>query len=237
MEGRSGSLRPFSNAPGALSVQGCGTEEDLPPGSTAAGNALLRLDFPGEGILAAPDEVASTAEPALVEGCRQGDLSAFEELYRRQGPRMKSVAYNILGSTADAEDAVQEAFLRVYRARGAFKGTARLSTWIFRILVNACHDIGRQRRRRKDETDLPDEGQLAAYASPAADTPLRVTLEKAVARLRPRHRDVFVLFEVEGFLHREIAEILDMPEGTSKALLFEAKRDLQSALGEGRRRP
>ena len=203
----------------------------------AAGNALLRQDFAEEASLAGREEVTSTTEPALVEGCRRGDISAFEELYRSQGPRMKSVAFNILGNTTDAEDAVQEAFLRVYRARAGFKGTARLSTWMFRILVNACHDIGRQRRRRADETELPAEDQLAGFTAPAGDAPLRVALEKAVASLRPRHREVFVLFEVEGFLHREIAEILDIPEGTSKSLLFEAKHELQSALGETRRRP
>jgi RNA polymerase sigma-70 factor (ECF subfamily) len=185
--------------------------------------------------LAGQEEVVSTAEPALVEGCRRGDLSAFEELYRSHGARMKSVAFNILGNATDAEDAVQEAFLRVYRSMGAFKGTARLSTWMFRILVNACHDIGRQRRRRRDETELGPEDQLPASRAPASDAPLRVALEKAVARLRPRQRDVFLLFEVEGFLHREIADILDIAEGTSKALLFEARRELQSALGARRR--
>jgi RNA polymerase sigma-70 factor, ECF subfamily len=150
---------------------------------------------------------------------------------------MKSVACNILGNATDAEDAVQEAFLRVYRGMGAFKGTAQLGTWMFRILVNACHDIGRQRRRRRDETELgPEELLPASTSSAAGDAPLRIALEKAMARLRPRHRDVFVLFEVEGFRHREIAEILDIAEGTSKTRLFEAKQELRSALGAGRRR-
>ena len=162
----------------------------------------------------------------------------FEELYRSHGARMKSVAYNILGSTADAEDAVQEAFLRAFRGMSSFKGTARASTWFYRILVNTCHDIGRQRRRRRGETELGPEEQLPpSTASPAGDAPLRVTLEKALAGLRPRPRDVFLLFEVEGFLHREIAEILDIAEGTSKALLFEAKRELQAALGGAPGRP
>jgi RNA polymerase sigma-70 factor (ECF subfamily) len=162
----------------------------------------------------------------------------FEELYRSQGPRMKSVAYNILGNVTDAEDAVQEAFLRAYRGLGSFKGTARPSTWVYRILVNACHDIGRQRRRRRDETELgPEERLPITTALPAGDAPLRVTLQKAVAGLRPRPRDVFLLFEVEGFLHREIAEILDIAEGTTKALLFEAKRELQSALADAPGRP
>jgi len=126
---------------------------------------------------------------------------------------------------------VQEAFLRVFRARAGFRGTARLGTWIFRILVNACHDIGRQRRRRQDETELAGDVPPAALTAPAGDLPLRVTLERAVARLRPRQREVFLLFEVEGFLHREIAEILDIPEGTSKSLLFEARHALQARLG------
>jgi RNA polymerase sigma-70 factor (ECF subfamily) len=144
---------------------------------------------------------------------------------------MKSVAFNILGSQSDAEDAVQEAFLRVYRSRQDFRGTARLGTWMFRILVNACHDIGRQRRRRRDETELDAGDQATAVAAPGSDAALRVALQGALSRLRRRPREVVLLFEVEGFLHREIAEILDIPEGTSKALLFEARRDLRALLG------
>jgi RNA polymerase sigma-70 factor (ECF subfamily) len=198
-----------------------------------AGNPLLTLDFPQEASLAGQEGIAPTAEPDLVEGCRRGELSAFEELFRSQGARMKSVAFNILGNTADAEDAVQEAFLRVYRGLGAFRGSSRLGTWVFRILVNACHDIGRQRRRRRDETELGTEERDPALTAPAGDAALRVALQRAVGRLRARHRQVFLLFEVEGFLHREIAEILDIPEGTSKALLFEARRELRSTLGGG----
>jgi len=195
--------------------------EDATSDWTVPGNPLLRLDFSEEARLPGQDEVVF-----------------FEELYRSHGTRMKSVAYNILGNPSDAEDAVQEAFLRAYRGMAAFKGTAQASTWVYRILVNACHDIGRQRRRRRDETELVPEDQLPASTEhAAADTPLRLTLEKAVAALRPRHRDVFLLFEVEGFLHREIAEILDIAEGSSKSLLFEARRELQSALGDARGRP
>lgn len=195
--------------------------EDATADGTVPGNPLLGLDF---------------TEEASVPGQDEGVL--FEELYRSHGARMKSVAYNLLGSAADAEDAVQEAFLRAYRGMSSFKGGARASTWFYRILVNTCHDIGRQRRRRRGETELGAEDQLPpSTAAPAGDAPLRVALEKAVARLRPRQRDVFLLFEVEGFLHREIAEILDIAEGTSKALLFEARRELQAALGEAPGRP
>jgi len=195
--------------------------EDATSDWTVPGNPLVRLDF---------------SEEASVSGQDEGVF--FEELYRSDGARMKSIAYNILGNAADAEDAVQEAFLRAYRGMGTFKGTARVSTWVYRILVNACHDIGRQRRRRRDESELAPEDQLpSSTAHAAGDAPLRLALEKAVGALRPRPRDVFVLFEVEGFLHREIAQILDIAEGTSKALLFEARRELKSALGEAQGRP
>jgi len=166
----------------------------------------------------------------------QKSLSAFEELYRTHGGRMKSIAYNILGNVPDAEDAVQEAFLKVHRSFQDFRGDASLSTWLYRILVNACHDIGRQRKRRREDPGVDVEA-ADEPVSPATDHPLRVTLEKAVSRLAPRHRDVFLLFEVEGFKHREIAEILDIAEGTSKATLFEAKRELQLFIRQERRRP
>jgi RNA polymerase sigma-70 factor (ECF subfamily) len=155
-------------------------------------------------------------------------VEAFEELYRTQGRRMKSLAYNMLGSTTDAEDAVQEAFLRVYRSWAEFRGEASLSSWTYRILLNACYDIGRQRQKRREDA-LP-EGPAAEAPAPLHDHPLRATLERAIGRLRPRQREVFLLFEVEGFKHAEIAEILRIPEGTSKATLFEAKRELRELI-------
>ena len=141
---------------------------------------------------------------------------------------MKSLAFNMLGSAADAEDAVQEAFLRVYRSLPEFRGQASLSTWTFRILVNACHDIGRLRQKRREDA-LPEDPSVERPA-PLHDHPLRATLEKAIGRLAPRQREVFLLFEVEGFKHGEIAEILQIPEGTSKATLFEARRELRSLI-------
>ena len=102
--------------------------------------------------------------------------------------------------------------------------------------MNACHDIGRQRRRRRDETDLSAEEPARRLRHARGPTPrCGWRWRGPLSRLRPRPREVFVLYEVEGFLHREIAEILDIPEGTSKALLFEAQRHLRAALGAGGR--
>ena len=159
---------------------------------------------------------------------KAGSLPAFEQLYETHGGRMKSVAMNLLGSAADAEDAVQEAFLKVYRGAAGFRGGSSVSTWIYRILVNACYDLMRKGRRRP-ESPLPAEIAL----SPAAehDHPLRLSIEVALRRLDPKERAAFLLCEVEGFSHREAGEILDVKENTSRTLLFRAKRRLQRELG------
>src|SRR5262245_9556836 len=171
------------------------------------------------------------AEADLVAACRTGDLSAFERLWGAHGPRMKSVALNLTGNVPDAEDAVQETFLKVYRSVGSFKGEAAVSTWIYRILVNTCHDLGRRKRRRPEtpEQELAD-GAGDTTPAPASDPPLRLTLERSLARLADRQRTVFLLFEVEGFTHREIGDLLEISEGTSKFLLFDAKKQLQRLL-------
>ena len=143
------------------------------------------------------------------------------------GERMKSIAMNLLGRTADAEDAVQEAFLRIFRGAARFRGGASLSTWAYRILVNCCYDMLR-RGRRRPEGALPDDAALPDGAG--RDQPLRLAIEKALARLDARERTAFLLCEVEGFSHREAGEVLEVSENTSRTLLFRAKRRLQREL-------
>lgn len=165
----------------------------------------------------------------LVEDCRGGDLSAFERLYQRHGRRMKSLACNLLGNTADAEDAVQEAFLKVYRNMRSFQGQSSFSTWVYRILVNTCLDMLRKRRGQgMPEEEVIPEGPH--FAVPHRDHPLRMTLEKLLGKLDGRLRHVFLMFEVEGFKHSEIAGMLDISEASSKHALFEAKRELRRLL-------
>ncbi len=140
---------------------------------------------------------------------------------------MKSIAANLLGDLADAEDAVQEAFVKVYRGAASFRGGSRFSTWIYRVLVNCCYDLLRKRRRRPEPAEAAGNSRLVA---PATDHPLRLSLETCLRGLHPKRRAVFLLFEVEGFTHREVGDILGFPEGTSRTLLFEAKRELQRSL-------
>jgi RNA polymerase sigma-70 factor (ECF subfamily) len=150
---------------------------------------------------------------------------------------MKSIARNLLGSVSDAEDAVQETFLKVYRGAAAFRGGASFSTWIYRILLNTCYDSMRRRSRRREAPAAADLSS-ATLDPPAAreDSSLRLELEDSVGRLAEKPRSVFLLHAVEGFTHREIGEILGVAEGTSRMLLFEAKRELQRLLWKGRPR-
>ena len=139
--------------------------------------------------------------------------------------RLFGLAYRMLGSRADAEDTVQEAFLKVFRAARGFEGNSSLSTWTYRILLNCCYDAIRKRQRLA-ESPAPSDFRAETKV------PLKVALERALSLLNDRQRIVFLLFEVEGLKHSEIATILDVPEGTSRSWLFEAKVQLKRLLTE-----
>jgi RNA polymerase sigma-70 factor (ECF subfamily) len=164
----------------------------------------------------------------LAAGCASGESDAFAEVYRRFGERMKSIAFNHLGNVADAEDAVQEVFIKLHRAARGFTGEAAFSTWLYRILVNTCLDMIRKRRRRIQETQI-DEVLTATRSGMSVDDAKRMTLRKMLAELPEQRRSVFVLFEIEGLSHAEIGEILDISEGNSKWILFSTKKQLQQA--------
>jgi RNA polymerase sigma-70 factor (ECF subfamily) len=179
--------------------------------------------------LARPMQATEYAtEGELLAACRRHDIRAFEQLYRAHESRLKSLAYHIAGNRQDAEDAVQETFLKLYRAIDGFHGRSSVGTWLCRIVINVCYDLVRKRQR---ETGEPPDDRHAS----SGNVGLRVSLEDALRRIHPSHRMVFLLFEVEGLRHAEIASILEVPEGTSKAWLFEAKKELKRLLGETRR--
>src|SRR5258706_3259286 len=107
-------------------------------------------------------EYASEAD--LLAACRRQDIRAFEQLYQAHGARLKSIAFHIVGNRQDAEDAVQETFLKLYRAIAGFHGDSSIGTWLCRILINVCYDLARKRQRETglDESDRPKPpGQLA----------------------------------------------------------------------------
>jgi RNA polymerase sigma-70 factor (ECF subfamily) len=169
-----------------------------------------------------PIDLASEAD--LLAACRRNDIRAFERLYQTHGARLKSIAFHIAGNRQDAEDAVHETFVKVYRAIHGFHGQCSIGTWLCRIVINVCYDMG---RKRKHEAELPLEDR----AGPVSSAGLRITLQDALKRIHPRRRTVFVLFEVEGLRHAEIATVLNVSENQSRVWLFEAKKELKLLLG------
>jgi RNA polymerase sigma-70 factor, ECF subfamily len=164
----------------------------------------------------------------LLAACRRREIAAFEQLYKTHGARLKSVAYHIAGNRQDAEDAVQDTFLKAYRGIDGFAGGSSIGTWLCRICINACYDLVRKRQAEAQSAEQ------ALRIAPAPQFALRAQLDQALGRIDARRRIVFWLFAVEGMKHSEIAAILEIPEGTSKAWLFEAKRELQRLLTEAR---
>jgi RNA polymerase sigma-70 factor (ECF subfamily) len=171
-------------------------------------------------------------DAALAAGCLAGDMRAYERLYQLQGARMRNLARNLLGMASDAEDAVQETFLKVQRGIASYRGQSSFVTWVFRILVNTCHDVRRSRMRRKEQQrdESEERAKQAEPRAPGTHPALRMALERALAELTQHQRDVFLLYEVEGFRHAEIAGMLEISETASKNTLFQAKKNLRGML-------
>jgi RNA polymerase sigma-70 factor (ECF subfamily) len=178
-----------------------------------------------------PVAVTNPEDAALAAACLSGNLRAYERLYALHGARMKNVARNILGSTTDAEDAVQETFLKVQRSIASFRGQSSFVTWTYRILMNTCYDARRSRMRKKEIAN--EDSETPSFPEPRASgahPTLRMALERALGTLTRHQRDVFLLYEVEGFRHAEIAGMLEITETASKNTLFQAKKNLRSML-------
>ena len=168
--------------------------------------------------------VSTDDDRRLAAQCAGGDTAAFEQLYRKHGDRMKSIAYNHLGNISDAEDAVQETFLKIHRAASTFTGEASFSTWMVRILINTCYDALRKRQRHPE--DQEDETSFQRSAATVDDNK-RIALRKLLDSLPEQRRRVFALFEIEGLSHAEIGSILGITEANSKWILFSTKKQLQ----------
>ena len=174
------------------------------------------------------------AELALVERCRNGELGAFEELYNAHAGRLYSLAYRMLGNPTDAEDQLQEIFLTAHRKLGSFRGESALGTWLYRLAVNLCLDYLRSRTGRavqltdalEDDPVTPDPGGRGL----AERTVTKMDLERALAQLPIGCRTAFVLHDVEGLEHREVAEVMGIAEGTSKSQVHKARLRLRALL-------
>jgi RNA polymerase sigma-70 factor, ECF subfamily len=175
-----------------------------------------------------------TADLELAARCRAGDAGAFEELYRQHARRLFGLVTRMLGSADEAEDLLQEVFLQAYRKLSGFRGDSALGTWLYRLTMNHCLDHLRGRQAKMSRaTESLDDGSVdePAAASPLVPTAInRVDLERAIERLPDGARAAFLLHDVEGFEHREIAQILGISEGTSKSQVHKARMKLRAIL-------
>ena len=198
-----------------------------------AGKRGTRVE-PSEQVTGGPSGAVAAAseDAALAAACRAGELRGYERLYAMHGAKMKNLARNVLGSSADAEDAVQETFLKVQRSIASFRGQSSFVTWTYRILINTCYDARRSRLRKREVAtdDDSEETPRIEPRAPGAHPSLRMALERALAKLTRHQRDVFLLYEVEGFRHAEIAGMLEITEAASKNTLFQAKKNLREML-------
>jgi RNA polymerase sigma-70 factor (ECF subfamily) len=188
-----------------------------------------------------PSENAELSEAEAIRRAQQGDAAAFERLYQLHSRRVYALCLRMVGNTADAEDLAQEAFLQLYRKIGTFRGESAFSTWLHRLSVNVV--LMRLRRKTLSETSLeeqtePDEetgGPRKDFGSPdlrLSGSVDRVHLERAVQQLPPGYKSIFVLHDVQGYEHNEIADIMSCSIGNSKSQLHKARMRLRELLQE-----
>lgn len=201
---------------------------------------------------ATPPVTKSTPDQELAQRAASGDETAFEAIMRRYNRRLFRTARSILSSDADAEDALQDAYIQAWRALGSFRAEAKLSTWLVRIVANEA--LGRRRRKQLPLVPLEvamttpeseSEASLASEPEGAPDrvamrTQLRHLLEQRIDLLPKAFREVFMLRAVEEMTVEEVAQSLDIPEATVRTRFFRARslmrkslsNDINSTLGD-----
>ena len=176
---------------------------------------------------------------STVLAAQRGDDAAFAALYDAYATRVYALCLGLAGDRATAAELVQDVFVRVWEKLDSFRGECAFCTWLHRVAVNVALESERKGRRRSLRVQIAADLRLVNgtaderapdAAATATDHGLVLDLERAIARLSPGTRAVFVLHDVEGFQHAEIAERLGIAEGTSKAHLFRARRLLREML-------
>ncbi len=171
------------------------------------------------------------ADALIVSRVRSGERAAFNLLLERHRERVLNLAFSLLGSRADAEDAAQEAFVRAYESLPRFRGESAFGTWLYRITVNVCLARLRQMRPRACQEEDGESQVLEACdkSDLARAFEARTQVQQALSSLSPVLRAVLVLREMQGLSYQEIAMILSIPIGTVRSRLNEARRLFRAA--------
>ncbi len=167
------------------------------------------------------------SEKEIIEACLLNDRLAQKALYDQYKAQMYTLAYRISGNFEDAADVLQEGFLLVFRKLHTFQGESKLGTWIHTIIARLAI------KKIKENIHFDDLETVEQYAVIDWGTAIDAEyLEKAIAALPDGYRSIFTLYEIEGFKHREIADLLEISENTSKTQLFKAKKMLREMLNQ-----
>jgi RNA polymerase sigma-70 factor (ECF subfamily) len=178
------------------------------------------------------EDKAATLE--YVRRAQTGDVTAFETLYREQSGRIFALCLRLKGGDrADATELMQDVFVRAWRRLGTFRGDSAFSSWLHRLAVNTMLENARSEKRRTARVLSMEDTSVLPGAARTSGVDLRMEMEEAVASLPKGARIAFVLHDVEGYQHQEIAERLSVSIGTVKAQLHRARRLLRDRL-EGR---
>jgi RNA polymerase sigma-70 factor (ECF subfamily) len=191
-----------------------------------------------------PTENGELTEAEAIRLAQQGDAQAFERIYRLHNRRVYALCLRMVGNPAEAEDLAQEAFLQLFRKIATFRGESAFSTWLHRLSVNVV--LMRLRKKKLAETSLdettePDEesgGPRRDIGGPdlrLSGSVDRVNIERAIEQLPPGYRSVFVLHDVQGYEHNEIATIMNCSIGNSKSQLHKARMRLRRFLQDAQR--
>ncbi len=186
-------------------------------------------------------EPSELTEPEAIRLAQQGDAAAFERIYRLHSRRVYALCLRMVGNTAEAEDLTQEAFLQLFRKIDTFRGESAFSTWLHRLAVNVV--LMKLRKKTLPETSLeettePDEETGGPRRDIGAPDLLltgsidRINLQRCIGQLPPGYKAVFVLHDIQGYEHNEIAGIMGCSIGNSKSQLHKARMRLRELLQE-----
>lgn len=179
-------------------------------------------------------DVSSNSDFELAQAAAKGEMAAFEELYQRHNRRVYSLCLRMLQSPHEAEDLTQEVFIQLYRKIGSFRGDSAFTTWLHRMTVNQVLMHFRKRSVKNEKTT--EEGETPVQIVSGTENPRKmpvvdkIALDRAIAQLPNGYRTVFLLHDVEGHEHEEVARILGCSVGTSKSQLHKARMKLRKLL-------
>ncbi|HEY0546480.1 MAG TPA: RNA polymerase sigma factor [Pyrinomonadaceae bacterium] len=187
-----------------------------------------------DAALKPAEEAQPSSDYALAQRAAKGDMEAFELLYQRHNRRVYSLCLRMTQNVQEAEDLTQESFIQLFRKIGSFRGDSAFTTWLHRLTVNQVLMHFRKRSVKMEKTT--EEGETPVQIVKGTENPNampvidRIALDNAIAQLPPGYKSVFILHDVEGHEHEEVARILGCSVGTSKSQLHKARMKLRRLL-------